>query len=249
MTDWSQLRHAYGPADDIPGLLARVEPDMRSPLWTDLWSRLCHQGTVYSASFAALPMLTEIADRWSAAERVIALALAGNIVSSVDQPYGDVDPIVSYPSEIARLRALTEETLQSSHLADDSATYVHMLQALLSFEGVEVWGEQLDGLNDEEYEVACPQCDEETFVAFGQYGAFTTQDDMYMRDTDSKRLRLVPADPAELVGIGKRLHTRAIADGHPDVAAKLAYVFGRADCPACGERFRVDEAIVARWGG
>jgi hypothetical protein len=27
MTDWSQLRHAYGPTDDIPGLLAQAEPD------------------------------------------------------------------------------------------------------------------------------------------------------------------------------------------------------------------------------
>jgi hypothetical protein len=249
MTDWSQLRHAYGSAEDIPGLLARVEPDVRSPIWTDLWSRLCHQGTVYSASFAALPMLTEIADRWSAAERVMVLALAGDIVSSVGQACGNIDPIVSYASEITRLQALTEETLQSSHLADDPNSYVHMLQALLSFEGVEVWSELLDGLNDDEYEGVCPQCDEETLVAFGQYGAFTTQDDMYMRDTDSKRLPLIPLDPAQLVGIGKRLHTRAIADGHPDVATKLTYVFGRADCPACGERFRVDEAIAARWDG
>ena len=249
MTDWSQLRHAYGPADDIPGLLARAEPDQRSPVWTELWSRLCHQGTVYPASFPALSMLTEIAGRWSSAERTMPLALAGDIVASVDQPYGDVDPQVSYPLEIARLRALTEETLQSAELADDSSTYVYMLKALLAFEGVEVWGEQLDGLNTEEYEVACPRCDEESFVAFGRYGAFTTHDSMYVRDTDSPRLPLLPADPAELVGIGKRLHARAIADGHPDVATKLTYVFGRADCPTCGERFRVDDAISARWAG
>jgi hypothetical protein len=236
-------------ADDVPGLFARAEPDRRSPVWGELWSRLCHQGTVYPASFPALSVLTEIAGRWSTAQRVMPLVLAADIVSSVDQHYGDIDPHVSYSSEVARLKVLTEETLQSSDLDDDSSTYVYMLKALLAFEGVEVWGEHLDGLNSEEYAVACPQCDEDTYVAFGQYGTFTTQHSMYMCDTDSKRLPLVPAAPADLAGVGKRLHARAISDGHPDVAAKLTYVFGSADCPACGERFRVDEAITAGWAG
>ncbi|MEH0822144.1 MULTISPECIES: hypothetical protein [unclassified Micromonospora] len=249
MTDWSQLRHAYGVADDVPGLLARAEPDPRSPIWGELWSRLCHQGTVYPASFPALSVLTEIAGRWSAAQRTMPLALAADIVSSEDQPYGDLDPHVTYSCEIARLRALTEETLQSSGPDDDPSTYVYMLQALLAFEGAEVWGRHLDGLNNEEYEVACPQCDEEIFVAFGQYGAFTTLDSMYMNDSGSQRLPLLPADPADLTGVGKRLHDRAIADDHPDVAEKLPYVFGLAYCPACGERFRVEGAITARWSG
>src|SRR5262249_20329691 len=155
------LRHAYGPADDIPGLLARAEPDMDSPIWEELWSRLCHQGTVYPASPAALPMLAEMAGRWSPAERTMPLVLAAAIAARVDAPH------VSYPSEIARLRVLTEEALGGPHLADDSATYVYLLQALLAFEGVAVWGEELDRLNTEEYEVLCPRCEDETFIAIG----------------------------------------------------------------------------------
>jgi hypothetical protein len=248
MTDWSQLSHAYGPADDVPALLAQAEADRDGQAWEDLWSRLCHQGTVYSASFAALPTLTEIAGRWSPAERMMALALAGDIVASSDQAHGRVNVHASYPSEIARLKALTEETLQDGRLAGDSDMYVHVLQALLAFEGVAFWGEHLEGLNDEEYEVTCPQCDAETMVAFGEHGAFTTQDDMYMRNTDTKRLPLLPADPAALTGIGRRLHDRAMADGQAELATKLTYVFGRADCVTCGERFRVDKAVVAQWG-
>jgi hypothetical protein len=240
--------HAYGPADDIPGLLAQAEPDPSSPVWDELWSRLCHQGTVYSASFAALPMLTDIAGRWSTAQRSMPLVLAGAIVSSADQQGVRVDPHASYRVEIAALRGLTEEALQSSDLAGESGTYVHMLMALLAFEGVKLWSEQLDGLNNDEYEVACPRCGDECFVAFGEYGAFTTQDSMYMRESDSPRLPLVPAAPAKLPRIGRRLHDRAIADGHPDVATKLTYVFGHADCPACGKRFRVDKAVAAMWG-
>jgi hypothetical protein len=57
---WSALTHAYGAASDIPALIELLhtfptEGDHRSEPWFSLWSALCHQGDVYSASFAAVP--------------------------------------------------------------------------------------------------------------------------------------------------------------------------------------------------
>ncbi|WP_401729258.1 hypothetical protein [Stenotrophomonas muris] len=60
---WAELQHAYGAADDIPELLAnlsipngeRSKDDPIEDTWHELWSSLCHQGDVYSASFAAVP--------------------------------------------------------------------------------------------------------------------------------------------------------------------------------------------------
>ena len=57
---WSQLAHAYGSAVDIPPLLRQLSsfPSSQSykdDPWYSLWSSLCHQGDVYSASFAAVP--------------------------------------------------------------------------------------------------------------------------------------------------------------------------------------------------
>jgi hypothetical protein len=56
---WSELSHAYGPASDIPPLLARLRELPKSEgdaqPWFTLWSALAHQGDVYSASFAAVP--------------------------------------------------------------------------------------------------------------------------------------------------------------------------------------------------
>src|ERR1700722_4715931 len=54
------LQHAYGPADDIPPLLhrLRLDPTPKNPNdepWFSLWSALCHQGDVYSGSYAAVP--------------------------------------------------------------------------------------------------------------------------------------------------------------------------------------------------
>ena len=64
---WSQLNHAYGPASDIPNLLRNLAlfPLQRSygqaEPWHSLGSSLCHQGNVYTASYAAVPHLLQIA--------------------------------------------------------------------------------------------------------------------------------------------------------------------------------------------
>ncbi|MED7827688.1 hypothetical protein [Streptomyces chiangmaiensis] len=51
-----------------------------------------------------------------------------------------------------------------------------------------------------------------------------------------------------LEGLGRRLHTRASADGQSDAAHKLTHVFGNAQCAECHVVFSVAEAVVARWG-
>lgn len=60
---WSELRHAYGSASDIPALLARLGTLPASSgdaePWLTLWSALAHQGDVYDASFAAVPHVVE----------------------------------------------------------------------------------------------------------------------------------------------------------------------------------------------
>ncbi|WP_020405308.1 hypothetical protein [Hahella ganghwensis] len=57
--NWETLQHAYGNASDIPGLLAPLREypkceDYEDEPFFSLWSRLCHQGDVYSASYAAV---------------------------------------------------------------------------------------------------------------------------------------------------------------------------------------------------
>src|SRR4051812_28866036 len=64
---WSDLAHAYGPASDIPALLAALASNWapstgpEAEPWFTLWSSLCHQGDVYTASYAAVPHIVEIA--------------------------------------------------------------------------------------------------------------------------------------------------------------------------------------------
>lgn len=56
---WSEPEDAYGAATDIPKLLRQLDSlptaEGDNEPWFSIWSRLAHQGDVYSASFAAVP--------------------------------------------------------------------------------------------------------------------------------------------------------------------------------------------------
>lgn len=57
---WNSLEHAYGYASDIPALLAQLEnyppyDNWQSEPYYSLTNALCHQGDIYSASYAAVP--------------------------------------------------------------------------------------------------------------------------------------------------------------------------------------------------
>ncbi len=62
--EWLELGHAYGSAHDIPILLTRLASGDNDAL-DPLFGALCHQGSVYSASFAAMPHLVAIAKQLS----------------------------------------------------------------------------------------------------------------------------------------------------------------------------------------
>jgi hypothetical protein len=62
---WSELTHAYGPASDVPELIGQLEslpPEdgQESEPYFSLWSALCHQGDVYTGSYAAVPHIVRI---------------------------------------------------------------------------------------------------------------------------------------------------------------------------------------------
>ncbi len=62
--DWAGLESAYGKAVHVPGLLrdlGSADPDAAAEALEEAYSTLLHQGTVYSASVAALPFLVELA--------------------------------------------------------------------------------------------------------------------------------------------------------------------------------------------
>ncbi|MFJ6250598.1 MULTISPECIES: hypothetical protein [unclassified Streptomyces] len=177
MTDWAQLSHAYGSAEDIPVLLDQIASEPIPEYWSNLWSALCHQGSVYSASFAALPWLADVAGRDDREQAVSALNLVGAILAGSDQPHGAGDVRAQHAAEIEPLLVVANEHLRAS---SDRNEYAYLLESMLSFEGVVGWGEDLAwGLVNEEYEspalAAKPPCSSSSASADSSPRAVTTR--------------------------------------------------------------------------
>lgn len=182
MTDWSQLSHAYGSAEDMPTLLGRIAREPEPELWSDLWSALCHQGSVYSASFAALPWLADVAGSDDHEQAVNALTLAGAIMAGAEQQHGAGDVRTHHAVEVESLLAAANQHLR---MTSDRIDYIHLLEAMLGFEGVVGWSEDLaQGLGNEEYEVDCPGCEAGLFIVLGERGFFSTSEDYALSDDD-----------------------------------------------------------------
>ncbi|MGW6567973.1 HEAT repeat domain-containing protein [Streptomyces sp. NPDC054975] len=61
--DWASLGHAYGPADDVPGLLrglASSDPAERELALDGMYGAVHHQGDVYDSTLACIPFLLEL---------------------------------------------------------------------------------------------------------------------------------------------------------------------------------------------
>jgi hypothetical protein len=180
MVDWTSLRHAYGAADDVPALLNKLTPDPADEVWAELWSRICHQGSVYSASFAALPALADAASRWQPKQRTQPLALAGCILASEDCRDKDGRNLVEVffqenSSIVRRFQGLCQESLAQRGL--DKVDFIYLLQAARSFDRDEFWGQKLDQLAGGELSGVCPRCGVDLYLVVGKYGYFTTAED------------------------------------------------------------------------
>lgn len=57
--NWGNYEDAYGQANDIAKLLEQLSQG-DNKVWFDLWSHLCHQGTVYSATLIAMPIIVSL---------------------------------------------------------------------------------------------------------------------------------------------------------------------------------------------
>ncbi|MFF2819835.1 hypothetical protein ACFVT9_30470 [Kitasatospora cineracea] len=238
MIDWSALNDAYGPADAIPEMIERAVYGDQNAI-DDLWHHLCHQGTITSASIAALPRLADIAENPSSGEW--ALDLAGGIAAGLLQRHHGADEEVARQGPVlARLR-----TTATARLAPGlpEPAYLGLLRSLLAFEGRPLWHTALDDFADAFYTVVCPHCRASVTIAIGQYGCYSSLRDWDLGDIHQVPLR--PNRPDNLTGAGQALHDLAERDGQTRLAWGLTYLFGRAECPDCGSLFEIAEEYEA----
>lgn len=237
MTDWSSLRDAYGPATEIPRLLSEAAGvrAVDAPVWDELWGRLCHQGTVASASYAALPALTAMAEGYPPSSYVPPLFLAAGIIASNDPPDGVQDARRRYRGEISVLRDIAERNLSASGQFRD---FVYSLQTLAAFENLGVWQRELDSLSDEELQLGCTDCGEHLYLNL-EPTRFTAATD----DVSRPATRITRARETDLTGLHARLVSLARRHGQDAVVIGLLHLFGKVECPSCRAVFWIERAL------
>jgi hypothetical protein len=78
--DWSELTHAYGSAQDVPGLLRDLADGSQEAI-SIFYGNIWHQGTVYEATAPTVPFLLEILADPGCACRCGILALLGQLAT------------------------------------------------------------------------------------------------------------------------------------------------------------------------
>ncbi len=210
--------------DDDVGADTAGHEDRRG-VWDALWSRLCHQGTVYPASFAALPALAAMADRQRPAGYIRPLHLASSIISSIDGPEGLGGMRKKYTAELGALRDLAERNLA---LAGSSVEFVYALQSLMAFENIPIWQEHLHCLADGEVVTVCPHCHEEICLAIEGGRAANVQ----------------MADPQKLQDADARLYGLAQAYGQTEISTGILTLLGQTGCPHCGAEVDLLQSLI-----
>jgi hypothetical protein len=157
---WKEFTHAYGSAADIPGLLEQLktagpQEEYDSEPWFSLWSALCHQYDVYTASYAAMPHIVAIASSKPAHARLDHLFLATSIEAF--RHLADAPPI---PAELqdAYQQAIQQASkliLECLRLTWPEADYRILLAALAISRGHPRLGNGIFELGEE---TQCPNC-------------------------------------------------------------------------------------------
>ncbi len=138
--EWHELRHAYGPADDLPNLLNVIENfpaehDWKSEPWFSLWSNLYHQGSNYSASLAALPHIVSALSQ-APSKATLSFFLLPVSIAIAD----DASPIMVVPqiradfvesvSQLGKIAAAALPSISDIHVATAAQAAVLVSQGL-----------------------------------------------------------------------------------------------------------------------
>ncbi len=152
---WRELDHAYGPADNVPGLLRAVELGEQE-LWDELVPSLCYRGAVYTASYAALPHIVRIGSELTLGEQILYWCFVGAVADARDAAPIPPDLRAAYEEALAQAEALTIACVGPGL---DDATALDLLIALAGIRRLPAIADALRCLKEEEVIANCPRCD------------------------------------------------------------------------------------------
>jgi len=244
---WGSLRHAYGPADHVPRMLQALKKNPTQKAWEDVWSALCHQGTVYSATYAAIPYIVNMAlevppDRQFDYWNFVGAVAAGSSSKLEDEIRKDIrdDFLAALKRSVYPIRRLLESRPKGR------SEVIYLLAALAATVGCKGEGLVLDYLDGDEMPGTCPGCSKELLVRVETEGVFLSPEDnpglftAIMAPGDAAASKTAP-EQLEPGSASTWLPEMATAAGQAKLASTIRTLYGLAQCPECETRFPVIE--------
>jgi len=222
---WSDLGHAYGSASNIPALLLRLRLDADTDTWDEIWGHLCHQGTVYTATYAAVPHIAAILQDANTGEKLNLVLFLGAVARSTDRsPIPDAF-VADYVASIRAAAQKAKEMLDSQKLVQGE--FIYLLESVAALHGCTGPGRVLSGLADEEFQTYCPECKQFLIASVRSSGFFIYAADQYCKPT-SEETEVLPCSL-----------NPGLAGSEPDCDSNLSWLVAAAR--------QADHAQVAFW--
>jgi hypothetical protein len=241
---WKALRHAYGPAVDTPRLLRKLESRDKDAL-NEVYNSLFHQSDVYPASYAAVPHLVRIAASTGAGLAAEILILAGGIHARRDSSQLaslESDIVAWYEAAIPAALSLALHRLDA-RMAKSKAIY--LLQSAAAFAGHGMSGRFLDGFNDGEFTLACPECEADLSVRPDRRGLKATAGDPDDEEADtSVRVRPGLAAGSGLATEYRWLKKQCARASLRSMMPSIEALFGTVACPSCDAEFALADELA-----
>jgi len=265
---WGKLTGPYSSADNVPVLLQQLVQEYSQDVFDELFQEyLFHQNTIYTATYAAMPFLAQLACSTSDAEVRKELYINCGIIEASrdgrdEAPFPaswaelaeDVGSSVctelyrEYVEAISKLRALTEEVFAytTQHPIDEIEKR-YILVADAAYRGSYIPANMLMTFsNGDEYVVVCPACEEDVFLWPNEDDAGILQ--AYEHDpvfhTGQESHLIVPAASFADEEV-RALAERAAAIGEHTLAGHLHYLAGETLCPSCREKISVWSSLLS----
>jgi len=236
---WAGLRDTYGPADAIPALLRALERgDDRvhgDEVWEPIWTALYHQGSVYSASYAAAAHVAAIGATRPISEQPPFWHFVGAIAGARDPAPVEFDLEAAYHLAVEVARAGIPACLAAG-CSDETATGLAMSFAEL--QGERAIAVAINGLINEELSSECGGCGAGLLVTTSRV-PFEVHAQEPERQPAAPGHRVRPRPPRAALA---ELAALARTSGHAALADHLIALDATVSCPACGvEHSLVDD--------
>lgn len=263
---WGMLRGLYGSAAGAPIILRQLMEEYSQERMDELfYNYLFHQSTIYTASYAAVPYLAQLACTTSDPEARKELYInCGVLEASREEREASPYPASwaeledtggssvcrklyrEYMDALSRLKELTASVFAytAEHTTDLSETR-YLLAADAAYRGETPLANMLmTYITGDEYLPECPNCGEEIIVWPGNdpaSGVLVVYESDPVWNRNQEPHPIIPADRLETEEL-RILDERAKAAGEQTLVRQLPYLAGTTDCLSCGK-------TIGLWSG